>query len=74
MRRRGVSDPTILGSYLMGAGTLRFFIEFVRVNERVAFGLSVAHFISLAAIAPGIALFVTQRSLERRPMLNSTRS
>jgi phosphatidylglycerol:prolipoprotein diacylglycerol transferase len=52
-RRRGVSDATVLGRYLVMAGVLRFGIEFLRVNERVAFGLSVAHLISLAAIALG---------------------
>jgi hypothetical protein len=32
---------------------LRFGIEFLRVNVRVAFGLSVAHLVSLAVIALG---------------------
>jgi phosphatidylglycerol:prolipoprotein diacylglycerol transferase len=59
-RRRGLSDRTVFGRYLTGAGTLRFFIEFIRVNERVAFGLSVAHVVSLAAIGLGIALLITQ--------------
>jgi phosphatidylglycerol:prolipoprotein diacylglycerol transferase len=52
-RRRGVSDATVLGRYLVTVGVLRFGIEFLRVNERVAFGLSVAHLVSLAAIALG---------------------
>jgi phosphatidylglycerol:prolipoprotein diacylglycerol transferase len=59
-RRRGLSDRTVFGRYLTGAGTLRFFIEFIRVNERVAFGLSVAHVVSLAAIGLGIALLMAQ--------------
>jgi phosphatidylglycerol:prolipoprotein diacylglycerol transferase len=58
-RRRGVSDATVLGRYLVAAGVLRFGIEFLRVDERVAFGLSVAHLVSLAAIAlGGIVLLV----------------
>ena len=60
-RRRGERDPILLGRYLVGAGTLRFAVEFIRVNERVAFGLSVAHFVSLAAIAVGAALLVASR-------------
>lgn len=41
-RRRHVSDPQILGRYLLMAGTVRFAIEFIRVNERVLGGLTVA--------------------------------
>jgi phosphatidylglycerol:prolipoprotein diacylglycerol transferase len=59
-RRRGVSDATVLGRYLVAVGVLRFGIEFLRVNTRVAFNLSVAHLVSLAAIAlGGIVLLVT---------------
>jgi hypothetical protein len=52
-RRRGVPDRIVLGRYLIGGGMLGFVIEFIRVNKRVAFGLSVAHLVSLAAIAVG---------------------
>ena len=55
-RHRGVSDAGILGRYLVSAGLLRFSIEFLRVNERVALGLSVAHFVSMVAIALGVTL------------------
>lgn len=57
-RRRGVSDATVLGRYLVTAGVLRFGIEFLRVNERVAFGLSVAHLVSLAVIVLGGILLI----------------
>lgn len=60
-RRRGVPDVVVLGRYLAGAGTLRFLIEFLRVDERVALGLSVAHFASLAAILAGIGVVLTAR-------------
>jgi prolipoprotein diacylglyceryltransferase len=46
-------DAIVLGRYLVTAGVLRFGIEFLRVNVRVAFGLSVAHLVSLAVIALG---------------------
>jgi phosphatidylglycerol---prolipoprotein diacylglyceryl transferase len=60
-RRNGVRDTIVLGRYLVGAGTLRFVIEFIRVNERVALGLSVAHLVSLAAIALGIGVLVVSQ-------------
>ena len=60
-RGSGVRDTVVLGRYFVGAGALRFVIEFIRVNERVAFGLSVAHLVSLLAIAVGLwMLAVTQ--------------
>ena len=55
-RRRGVSDRQVLGAYLLLTGTLRFLIEFVRVNERVALGLTVAHWAALAVVAVGAGL------------------
>ena len=60
-RRRGEADTIVLGRYLVGAGALRFVIEFIRVNERIAFGLSVAHLVSLFVIALGIAMLVVAR-------------
>ncbi|MCI0365772.1 MAG: prolipoprotein diacylglyceryl transferase [Phycisphaerales bacterium] len=52
-RRRREGDTIALGRYLVAAGALRFFIEFIRVNARIAFGLSVAHLMSMAAIRGG---------------------
>jgi phosphatidylglycerol:prolipoprotein diacylglycerol transferase len=45
-RRSGVPDAIVLGRYLIGAGALRFVIEFVRVNERVVGVFSIAHGLS----------------------------
>jgi phosphatidylglycerol:prolipoprotein diacylglycerol transferase len=64
-RRSGVRDTIVLGRYLVGAGTLRFVIEFVRVNERVALGLSVAHLVSLVAIALGTGMLVVSQPAPR---------
>jgi phosphatidylglycerol:prolipoprotein diacylglycerol transferase len=64
-RRRGLPDSVVLGRYLVGAGSLRLAIEFIRVNERIAFGLSVAHLVSLAVIAVGIGLLVAARPVGR---------
>lgn len=64
-RRRGTRDAIVLGRYLIGAGALRFCIEFIRVNTRVAFGLSVAHLVSLAAIVAGVGLLTAYASPHR---------
>lgn len=64
-RRNGVPDAIVLGRYLLVAGTLRFAIEFIRVDERIAFGLSVAHFVSIAAAALGGGILVTYRRVHR---------
>jgi phosphatidylglycerol:prolipoprotein diacylglycerol transferase len=64
-RRSDVPDRIVLGRYLVSAGTLRFVIEFIRVNERVAFGLSVAHLVSLGAIAVGICMIVVSQPARR---------
>jgi phosphatidylglycerol---prolipoprotein diacylglyceryl transferase len=56
-RRQGRPDRFVLGAYLMLAGTIRFLIEFVRVDARVLGIFSVAHLASLAAIASGAGLW-----------------
>ncbi len=61
LRRGGVADGRVLGAYLLSAGVLRFAIEFVRVNERVLLGLSVAHLASLLVAAAG-ALLLARRA------------
>jgi phosphatidylglycerol---prolipoprotein diacylglyceryl transferase len=60
-RRQRVPDAIVLGRYLVGAGALRFGVEFLRVNERVAFGLSLAHIISLLAIGAGAIMLAGAR-------------
>ena len=64
-RRGRVQDAVVLGRYLLVAGTLRFAIEFIRVNQRVAFGLSVAHLASIGVAAVGAAFLVTHRPVHR---------
>jgi phosphatidylglycerol:prolipoprotein diacylglycerol transferase len=67
LRRHGHSDRAVLGWYLVLAGTLRFLIEFLRLNERVLGIFSVAHLAALGAIAVGVALLVTARDRSSRP-------
>jgi phosphatidylglycerol:prolipoprotein diacylglycerol transferase len=52
-RRSGTPDRVVLGTYLLGAGLIRFAIEWLRIDVRVALGMSVAHWASLGAIAIG---------------------
>jgi phosphatidylglycerol:prolipoprotein diacylglycerol transferase len=61
-RRRGVADRTIVAGYALLAGGFRFVLEFVRVNERVAGGLSVAQYASIALLVAGIAVLLVSRS------------
>jgi phosphatidylglycerol:prolipoprotein diacylglycerol transferase len=56
-RKQRRPDTFVLGAYLILAGTIRFLIEFLRVNVRVIGPFSVAHLASLAAIAAGAVFF-----------------
>ncbi len=61
LRRTGRSDRYVLGAYLMLAGSIRFLIEFIRVDVRVVGNLSVAHLASLAAVGLGVVMFLGAR-------------
>jgi phosphatidylglycerol---prolipoprotein diacylglyceryl transferase len=62
-RRQGRPDDVVLGSYLLMTGSARFIIEFLRVNERIVVGLSIAHLASLAAVLVG-GVLVLRRYLQ----------
>jgi phosphatidylglycerol:prolipoprotein diacylglycerol transferase len=53
-----VSDAGVFGRYLVQAGVIRFAIEFVRVNVRVAFGLTTAQLFSLGVVVAGAGFMV----------------
>lgn len=55
-RRSGVPDAVILGRYLLLAGSIRFAIEFLRVNVRVVGPLTLAHLVSLALMVVGAGM------------------
>jgi phosphatidylglycerol:prolipoprotein diacylglycerol transferase len=61
-RRGGLADRLVLGRYLVLAGAARFLIEILRINVRVAFGLTVAQYGSLIVIAAGSLLLVAPGS------------
>jgi phosphatidylglycerol:prolipoprotein diacylglycerol transferase len=62
-RRRGTADRVVLGRYLILTGAARFAIEILRVNVRVAFGLTVAQFAAIAIVIIGVALGASNRRL-----------
>jgi phosphatidylglycerol---prolipoprotein diacylglyceryl transferase len=67
-RRRGVADIVVLGRYLLMTGLLRFGIEFIRVNERVALGLTVAQWVSIAVAIAGVGMIaISPKRPDRRP-------
>jgi len=55
-RRAGVSDAVVLGRYFVLVGSIRFAIEFIRVNTRIVGPLTLAHLISLALALVGVAI------------------
>jgi phosphatidylglycerol:prolipoprotein diacylglycerol transferase len=64
-RRQRRADLFVLGAYLALAGTIRFLIEFIRVDVRVLGIFSVAHLASLAAIAVGVGMIVRSQRTAR---------
>jgi phosphatidylglycerol:prolipoprotein diacylglycerol transferase len=65
-RRQRVASVVVFGRYLMLAGSLRFLIEFVRVNRQIAGPFTLAQLIALALVALGVAMIVSRRaSMER---------
>jgi phosphatidylglycerol---prolipoprotein diacylglyceryl transferase len=63
-RRRRVSDPHVLGHYMILAGGFRFVLEFIRVNDPVLIGFTVAQMLALLLTATGVVL-VTRASSPR---------
>lgn len=60
-RRQGMPDANVLGRYLACAGTIRFAIEFVRVNRPIAGPLTLAQLIALTLVAVGALLLLRRR-------------
>jgi phosphatidylglycerol---prolipoprotein diacylglyceryl transferase len=61
LRRDRVADRRVLALYLIAAGTIRFAIEFVRVNAQILGALTLAQLWSLGLIVAGLIL------ISRRP-------
>jgi phosphatidylglycerol:prolipoprotein diacylglycerol transferase len=57
MRRANVTDRVVLATYLAAAGTIRFVIEFVRINAHVLGPLTLAQLWSLGLVVVGLFLY-----------------
>jgi prolipoprotein diacylglyceryltransferase len=57
-RRRGVSDANVIGGYFVLAGSIRFAIEFIRVNRRIVGPLTLAQMLALSAIGVGMLIMI----------------
>jgi phosphatidylglycerol---prolipoprotein diacylglyceryl transferase len=65
-RLRDRFAPGVLfGLYLILAGTERFLVEFIRRNDAVAAGLTLAQLVSVAMVAGGAALVLAKRGAAR---------
>jgi phosphatidylglycerol:prolipoprotein diacylglycerol transferase len=58
-RRNGVADRIVFARYLMLAGTIRFLIEFVRVNAPVLGPFTLAQIIAACLVLLGVAVMAT---------------
>lgn len=56
-RRRETPAPRRLAMYFIGAGAFRFVLEFIRINEPVLLGATVAQLWSLGIVAVGVGLW-----------------
>jgi phosphatidylglycerol---prolipoprotein diacylglyceryl transferase len=71
-RLRDRFAPGVLfGLYLIVAGGERFLVEFIRRNDSVAAGLTLAQLVSIAMVAGGAALVVARRGYSRSPAASS---
>jgi phosphatidylglycerol:prolipoprotein diacylglycerol transferase len=65
-RRQGMSDAGVFGRYLILVGTLRFLIEFIRVNLRIAGPFTLAQLIALSVVGAGVVLLLRNHLQRRR--------
>jgi phosphatidylglycerol:prolipoprotein diacylglycerol transferase len=65
MRRQRLADAEVLAWYLILAGSIRFAIEFIRINLRIMGPLTLAHLLSLALVIGGIMMIVAGRQRVR---------
>jgi phosphatidylglycerol---prolipoprotein diacylglyceryl transferase len=65
-RRRGVDAPVVLGRYFVLAGSIRFLIEFVRVNLQVVGPVTLAQMMSLFLVIVGMWLIRSASGYRRR--------
>ena len=62
LRREPAADGAILALYFVLSGAARFLVEFVRVNPRIAFGLTEAQLASLTLVVIGGWWLISRRA------------
>ena len=72
-RRQLQPDRFVLGSYLVGAGAVRFLIEFLRTRESLVGPFAIAHLLSFVAFATGVVLLAMSRAQGKPLYQPSTR-
>ncbi|MDQ3070785.1 MAG: prolipoprotein diacylglyceryl transferase [Acidobacteriota bacterium] len=65
-RRRGASDGAVLGQYFLLAGGFRFLLEFIRINEQILFGLTLAQMFAAGLALVGVWLLIRARAGKAR--------
>jgi phosphatidylglycerol:prolipoprotein diacylglycerol transferase len=60
LRKKDLAPGTLAWLYLILAGSMRFVVEFWRINPQVGFGLSEAQWFSLLLMALGFVLLATR--------------
>jgi phosphatidylglycerol:prolipoprotein diacylglycerol transferase len=55
LRKRNLSEGTPFSLYLIGTSATRFAVEFIRINPRIAFGLTQAQLIAIVLFIAGAA-------------------
>jgi len=65
LRKKGLAPGTLTWLYFILAGTMRFIVEFWRINPTVGFGFSEAQWFSLLLVIVGIAMLVIRPSAGR---------
>jgi phosphatidylglycerol:prolipoprotein diacylglycerol transferase len=65
VRRRNLPTGTLFAIYLIGTSTARFFVEFIRLNPKVAGGLTEAQIIAIVLFTGAVLWLVKNRSAFR---------
>jgi len=66
LRRRGMASARVFGVYLLLAGSVRFVIEFVRVNAIVLGPFTLAQLIAMGVMLTGVAFVLSGGTPARR--------
>ncbi len=73
-RTKYKTSGIIFAYYLILSGIERLFIEMIRLNPRIAFGLSQAQMISIIMIVIGSVLLYSRMNMEKKTLLQSPAS